>query len=316
MKNIDKLSVIGALLICTAVSLFSINTTSQAATLTNTEGPVRLNIYAVPVPYLGSNGYTATASNLVQWVYNNPGQKPPGEVGYKLQTGYIAQPASGYTSNTVWFMIDAAAKDPAYKFLPSCLSFGEVSTDGRLNKTDNTLGSNTWWYGSSSEGVIFGPDNGNTIATGFWYQTPVNRFIYVGDASEFFTFTPDGGSYPYSELDGYITGWTADYQITGTWTFNDTNYPTVHASKTLHKAALQSNLDGKLTIMVITNDVNLAISLKTDDNNTFTLQSSDKPVKSSGGWQDDTTINPSDVIIRPATNGPSSSVKLWRAVLQ
>ena len=246
MKNIKNwsVSVIGAMLFV-AVS-FGLNISSYAVPLGSNEGPVRVYIYAVLMPYLGSNNYTATASNLVQWVYNHPGVEPPGELGYQLDTSYIAQPAGNYTSNTLWFMVDVVSKDPAYKFLPGCLSFAEVEPqDGRLNKTDTTLGNTAWWYASSSQGVIWGPGAGNTIATGYWYQTPVNRFIYVGDASKFFTFD---GTYTYSKLDDYIMGYSEDYQVTGTWTFNDTSKPLVHASKTLHTHPIQSDLNGWLTI--------------------------------------------------------------------
>jgi hypothetical protein len=209
-------------------------------------------------------------------------------------------------------MVDVVSKDPAYKFLPGCLSFAEVEPqDGRLNKTDTTLGNTAWWYASSSQGVIWGPGAGNTIATGYWYQTPVNRFIYVGDASKFFTFD---GTYTYSELDDYIMGYSEDYQVTGTWTFNDTSKPLVHASKTLHTHPIQSDLNGWLTINSIAPGF-VAISLTTDANNTFTLRSSCARITRTS-WSDDSTINSGDIIIRPATNNSPSRVQIWDGVLQ
>lgn len=268
--------------------------------------PVRLYIHAVLMPYITNTSYAETASNLVEQIYASGA--PSGELGHKLQAAYVAQPANGYTSNTMWFTIQAVAKDPGYKFLPgNCLTFTKTSTDGLLAGT-NTFASTSYYYNSAAMGIIWGPGENhriaNTIAAEWWNQTPVNEFIFVGAAGKFFLFND---SYTFADVNNYIWSFPTNYQVTGTWTFNDGVNVPVHASKTLHTRQGPSN--GLLGDEVLTNAVSVAVGLRTSTNDTWTLQFS--PTIDPPSWIDQDTMNGGDIFSRPAT-----SQGFWRTVLQ
>lgn len=210
------------------------------AAITNGYSASQVNIYitAITGPVrANTNAFEAWSTSVVPY-YHAHGQVPTNVVTLtQLVLANITQTAA-QTNNTVWFLVHVVSKDPAYKFLPSKLSFvGGSSDSSNYLATAASLSSDpNYTYSSRFYGVNWGSGGAgvndiilSTSADGKISEVPVNEVIFIGAQLNYFM----------ADYSPWIMGF-ADYSVHGTWTFADgTN--SAHASKTLHTKATISS---------------------------------------------------------------------------
>lgn len=233
---------------------------------------------------------------------------PNDELGWSLQVPYVTQPTT-LTSNTAWFAVHLVSKYPAYFFTPSQLTFLERSSDGSndsLGKT-NTFSDPTYIYTSAGMGVVWQgtPRLSDTLVTsGYWDQTPVNEFIFVGAMSEYFVYSDPAS---YAEIGSYILGWT-DMSITGTWQFDDGDGDVFSVRKTLHTYGTYTpgiaGIDGGGAGTV-------SVGSDVGQNDSWILQSASSNI-ASPTWTDVATVNSNDTNFFPSL----APANFWRLKLQ
>ncbi|MBU6231198.1 MAG: hypothetical protein KGI45_01235 [Patescibacteria group bacterium] len=268
---------------------------------TSTEGPVRIRIVALLGPDISNPGYQSWGSNAVWAIRNHTFSSA---LNYRLKDTYIVQP-SDLSGTSLWFAVDVQSVNPGYTFYPGQLTFVERSSDtgssadslGKTNPFDSPLYVYADWSSIGS--------TGGTVASGYWSDTPIDHFTFIGSMSKYFVI---GSGFSMIDVDRYIS-YFPDFHVTGTWDLADTNLNVVaHASKTLYLSSTPT----QPTLAVIPQSptsVALSIIGATADD-TWMLQFTPSLVQPS--WSDAASMNSGDTVIR-ATPG---SQGMWRLMLE
>ena len=261
-------------------------------------GPVRTNNISSPA-------YDAWSSNIVWKLYSQMGL-PSDDVGYRLQTEYVTQPAATLNSNTLHLVVRIIGKNGA-KVALNQLRFSEFSTDvaNTLKNSYSLVGLDNLVYSPKALGITYsagGARSGDSVDTTGSGSIPKDEIVFIGMQSLYYPFTDFGN---YNQIDYYLTKTVADFRLIGSCEVVGSDGSVLSFAR---RMLMFNGVPATPAISIgIGADRSLAIGASTDTNQTSILLSS-PVVGNKAVWTAEGTINNGTVLTRSS----DASQKFYR----
>lgn len=298
MKSI--MSVMSVLVVVFGMSVFSAKAESQYNIFAYwVRGPVRTN-------QISSPAYDAWSTNVVWKLYNNQTLADE-DVGYRLRTEYVTQPAGELNSNTLHLVVRITGKTGA-KVALNQLRFVGWSSDpaNTMSNVYNLTTVSNLIYSRRALGINYAlggarvSDEIDTIGDAAQQK---NEIVFVGMQCKYYPF---GSSANLTQIDQYLNHFTVNFELTGSCEIWNGEEMLGVAHRTLQ--VKNSPIQPRLSISGESENIRLGINM--EPRRTAVVFS--RPAVDRGPWRLEGTFNTGETFLRPS----SEPARFYRAELE